>query len=120
MVQSQINLVVLRVAEIERALNFYRCIGLEFKKHAHGAGPEHYACQNENLVFELYPASSENPVCASTRIGFRVEDVDAIVARLRELQVARVISEPKDSEWGRRAVIADPDGHRIELTKSAG
>jgi hypothetical protein len=26
------------------------------------------------------------------------------------------ISAPKDSPWGRRAVVADSDGHRVELT----
>jgi predicted enzyme related to lactoylglutathione lyase len=31
-----------------------------------------------------------------------------------------VISAPKDSDWGRRAVVADPDGHRIELLEKNG
>jgi len=110
------NLVVLRVVEIERAVRFYQSIGLEFTKHAHGTGPEHYASESDEMVFELYPASSDHPVSSSTRIGFRVQNVDEIVARLRALDRAGVLAEPKDSEWGRRAVVADPDGHRVELT----
>ena len=29
-----------------------------------------------------------------------------------------VIQPAADSEWGRRAVIVDPDGHRIELLQA--
>ncbi|MEO1377500.1 MAG: VOC family protein [Cyanobacteria bacterium J06635_10] len=26
-----------------------------------------------------------------------------------------VLSSPQDSQWGRRAVILDPDGYKVEL-----
>jgi catechol 2,3-dioxygenase-like lactoylglutathione lyase family enzyme len=116
MAASKLNLVVLRVADIERSAAFYRVLGLQFAKHAHGSGPQHYASETDGFVFELYPASAEQPVSASARIGFKVEDVDALVSKLAGIEGANVISVPKDSEWGRRAVIADPDGHRVELT----
>ena len=41
--------------------------------------------------------------------------VDAIVQRLEEAG-AKVVFAPKSSPWGRRAVVEDPDGHRVELT----
>jgi predicted enzyme related to lactoylglutathione lyase len=28
---------------------------------------------------------------------------------------ATVVSEPRDSPWGRRAVVDDPEGQRVEL-----
>lgn len=28
----------------------------------------------------------------------------------------KLLQQPQDSPWGRRAVLADPDGHRVELT----
>ncbi|MEO0934126.1 MAG: VOC family protein [Cyanobacteria bacterium J06641_2] len=36
---------------------------------------------------------------------------------VEELQAIEtvILSPPKDSPWGRRAVILDPDGHKIEL-----
>jgi len=49
-----------------------------------------------------------------TRIGFVVDSVDQLLPLITELG-AEVLTNPSDSEWGRRAVIADPDGHRIEL-----
>jgi predicted enzyme related to lactoylglutathione lyase len=110
-----LNLVVLRVADIERAAGFYRLLGLTFVRHAHGSGPQHYACEGDGLVLELYPATAVQPVTASVRIGFAVEDVDRAVAMLRGAAGAEVILPPTDSEWGRRAIVADPDGHRVEL-----
>ncbi|MGH7214438.1 MAG: VOC family protein [Tepidisphaeraceae bacterium] len=55
----RVNLVVLRVADIDRAAAFYRLLGFEFSKHAHGTGPQHYACESNGFVFELYPATPE-------------------------------------------------------------
>ncbi|HYE17410.1 MAG TPA: VOC family protein [Tepidisphaeraceae bacterium] len=113
---SRLNLVVLRVADIERAAAFYGLLGLRFERHAHGSGPVHYACEDGGVVFELYPATAEMPVSMSARVGFAVADVDAAVAALGAVAGARVVSAAKGSEWGRRAVVADPDGHRVELT----
>jgi predicted enzyme related to lactoylglutathione lyase len=114
----RINLIVLRVADLARSETFYRVLGLNFARHAHGSGPEHLVCEINGVVFELYPASSEQPVSSSARIGFEVNDVDALVAQLSSVIGAKIIVAPKDSEWGRRAVVADPDGHRVELTNA--
>ena len=111
----RVNLLVLRVADIDRAADFYRLLGFEFLKHAHGAGPLHYASEGGGFVFELYPATAEQGVSSSTRIGFAVANVDDAAAKLGAFPGARVVTPPKNTEWGRRAVVADPDGHRIEL-----
>jgi len=116
----RVNLVVLRVADVDRAAAFYRLLGFEFLKHAHGAGPQHYASDADGFVFELYPATAEHGVSSSTRIGFAVANVDDAAAKLSSFAGARLVAAPRDSEWGRRAVIADPDGHRIELVAAGG
>jgi lactoylglutathione lyase len=108
------NLTVIRCADPDVSAAFYRLIGLEFEKHRHGAGPEHHAASDGSWAFELYPASARFPACSSTRIGFAVESCDEVVERLQragfEMEVA-----PAESDWGRRAVAVDPDGHRVEL-----
>jgi lactoylglutathione lyase len=109
-----LNLVVLRCADIDQANAFYSKIGLQFAKHRHGNGPEHYSAELTDAVFELYPQSGDGPSSLGTRIGFSVSSVDDVIKALRDYPGA-VISQPKDSEWGRRAIVADPDGHRIEL-----
>lgn len=113
-----LNLVVLRAPDIEAAARFYSLLGLSFVKHAHGTGPEHYAAETGGQVFELYPQTDPNASTTSTRIGFRVAVLDATVERLVQ-GGAKLLSPPKDSPWGRRAVVADPIGHRIELVEAA-
>ncbi len=44
-------------------------------------------------------------------------DVDLAVSAL-EKQGAKVVSTAQDSEWGLKAVVADLDGHKIELTQA--
>lgn len=112
---TTLNLLVLRVADLERAGQFYAGLGLHFEKHAHGQGPEHFAAVIGGLVLELYPADADNPVSPSTRLGFQVAEIDETAARLAAIPGARLVLAPKPSEWGRRAVLADPDGHRVEL-----
>jgi lactoylglutathione lyase len=109
-----LNLVVLRCADIDRATAFYSKLGLNFTKHRHGNGPEHYSAELAGAVFELYPQSADGASSLGTRIGFSVSSVDEVIRALSAYPTA-VVSQSKDSEWGRRAIVADPDGHRIEL-----
>ncbi len=113
-----LNLVVLRVADLELAAEFYEALGLIFNRHSHGTGPEHLACNQGSFVFELYPATEKQPVSTSTRIGFSVSLLDEVVDRLTTIPGAMLVSPALDSEWGRRAVMADPDGHRVELIET--
>lgn len=109
-----LNLVVLRSADLPCSAAFYSKLGLQFKQHRHGTGPEHFAAELPGGgVFELYPLAPDGPSTFGTRIGFRVPSVDAAIAALKDYPA--IISLPRDSEWGRRAVVADPDGHRVEL-----
>lgn len=108
------NLLVIRSSAIERAVTFYQRIGLPFHRHSHGKGPEHYASNVGGFVFEIYPQRNADEITTSTRIGFSVNDVDGVVQLLREVQ-ATIVTEPADTEWGRRAVVKDFDGHTVEL-----
>lgn len=117
MTSVSLNLVVFRVADLARAADFYSAFGLTFEKHAHGKGPEHLAADLGSTVFELYPQVGDEGSTKNVRVGFRVDDADLVLSRLQE-KGALVISPLKDSQWGRRAVIDDPFGHRIEITES--
>ncbi|MFN0075726.1 MAG: DNA polymerase beta superfamily protein [Prosthecobacter sp.] len=113
-----LQLVVLRVADLERSVAFYRLLGLKFRRHQHGKGPQHFAAESPEGVFELYPLSNELEASKGTRIGFCVPSVDEAVATIRQSRPDSILAEPKPSEWGKRAVITDPDGYRVELTES--
>jgi catechol 2,3-dioxygenase-like lactoylglutathione lyase family enzyme len=110
----ELNLVVLRSSDIARSAEFYTRLGLVFAHHQHGNGPEHFAAELGDSVFELYPLASDGPSTLETRVGFRVQSLDAAIEAIGGYPGA-VISPPKDSKWGRRAVISDLDGHRVEL-----
>ncbi|MGB8352628.1 MAG: VOC family protein [Chthoniobacteraceae bacterium] len=114
-----LNLVVLRSADIARAAAFYARLGLHFTKHQHGKGAEHFAAELPGGVFEIYAQTAQGLSTLGTRIGFAVPSVDDAIGALGDYPDA-VVSAPKDSEWGRRAVVADPDGHRVELIEAKG
>ena len=108
------NLLVIRSKDMERAVAFYEMLGMSFSKHSHGKGPMHYASDEHGFVFEIYPARSESDDTTSTRLGFQVADVDCVVNRI-SASGATIRTSPADTEWGRRAVVRDFDGHTVEL-----
>jgi lactoylglutathione lyase len=112
----QLNLIVIRSLDLERSVNFYQMLGLSFIKHRHGSGLEHFSSQVEQLTFEIYPHTAKAESTTGTRLGFRVLDLDEIVIKLQQEGVS-IILQPTSSEWGRRAVVIDPDRHRVELTQ---
>jgi catechol 2,3-dioxygenase-like lactoylglutathione lyase family enzyme len=111
-----LNLVVLRSPDPTRAAAFYGRLGLEFSRHRHGSGPEHFAAELSGGVFEIYPLAVDGPSTLGTRVGFRVPSVDAALTALSDYPDA-ILTPARDSEWGRRAVVADPDGHRVEISQ---
>lgn len=114
---AELNLVVLKGVDPERLKAFYSKLGLRFVKHRHGTGAEHYASESSGRVFEIYPASSQAKSTKGLRIGFGVMDTKATISKLVKAG-GEIISPPKDSPWGIRAVIKDPEGHKVEITQS--
>lgn len=116
MSKVRLNIVVIRSSNIEQAAVFYQRLGLSFVKHQHGNGLEHFASEVGGVTFEIYPCTTGTVQTTATRLGFQVSSVDAVVCEL-EKHGTFIVSPPVDSVWGRRAVVADPDGHRVELTQ---
>jgi lactoylglutathione lyase len=108
-----LSLVVLQSLHPDMAREFYSLLGLSFIKEQHGKGPEHYSTTLGPLVLEIYPCKNGNP--PTLRIGFRIPSLDKTLEILRA-RGTRIVREATDSPWGRRAVVEDPDGNRVELT----
>ncbi|TXF85029.1 glyoxalase/bleomycin resistance/extradiol dioxygenase family protein [Neolewinella aurantiaca] len=109
----KLNLIVIRSANPEELAEWYAHFGLTFEYHRHGNGPMHYSADVNGVTMEIYPLKrSQTEVDLSLRLGFEVENLDSLTA-----QIADVISPPKQSEWGYRAVVADPEGRRVELVE---
>ncbi len=106
-----LSLLVLRAQDIERTRQFYELLGLRFTREQHGSGPEHFAAVLAgDVVLEIYPsrrARAEEGV----RLGIRVDDPEAAIARI----VAAGLAAPPPGGRGSRS-IEDPDGNTVALT----
>jgi predicted enzyme related to lactoylglutathione lyase len=110
-----LNLVVLRAADLERAERFYTALGLQFQRERHGSGPEHLTSQLGSVLLEIYPGA-EGETTRAVRIGLVVPSADKAVTAAAA-HGGQVVTAAKMSPWGRRAVVCDPEGHRVELVE---
>src|SRR5579871_6723667 len=110
-----LTLLVLKTRQVERLRTFYHALGIELKQERHGKGPTHYTGQVGALVLEVYPlpvdARSADP---TTRLGFSVANLTAVVEALQAIGTP-VVTQPRATPWGYRAVVRDPDGRAVEL-----
>jgi len=111
----KLNLVVIRASNLAASVAFYESLGLIFAQEQHGNGPIHFACDLGGVIFEIYPGT--DAAKHELRLGFIVElQIDQLITQIEQSGL-KVASRPKDSPWGRRAVVADPDGYQVELTE---
>lgn len=95
-------------------MGFYELLEITFQRERHGQGPIHWSAVLPGIVFEIYPAAAADQVDATTRLGFEVPLTPTLIDRLQASGVT-FKQLPKDSLWGRRAIILDPDGRSVEL-----
>lgn len=112
------KLIVIRTTDVLLLVAFYRCMGIDFIEHRYGTGPIHFAADLIGVVFEIYPARTQEHVDSTTRLSFSVRKLQTVVDLLRSLETA-VIEEPCQSEWGTLAVVKDPDGRSVERSADA-
>lgn len=67
-------------------------------------------------AWSIFPKDTKyfNPSPASLMINYRVHDLDALLAALREEGV-EIDPHREDADYGRFAWIFDPEGNKIEL-----
>lgn len=118
--QASLSLLVLRASDLEKALAFYQAVGLAFTQEQHGSGPVHYSCAIGGTVMEIYPGepgtAPERKSGGATMLGFNVPALDETLKALADLGYTP-ITAPKDSAWGRRAIVTDPDGRAVEISE---
>lgn len=117
--------VVLVVADLDRALEFYcDVLGLPL---GHRSGPfaqlatgvtrvSLYArpAMAETLGRELQPPALDAP---GFELGFKVDDCDAAYDELVSAGATPAVA-PMERPWGQRtAYVRDPDGHLVELAQ---
>jgi len=115
MAEVALNLVVIRSGDLERSAAFYAALGVRLGPERHGSGPPHLAGAVGAVVLEVFPRGEASDTIG-VRLGFRVPAVAAAVAAAAAAGGA-IVSPPRPGRWGLRAVVADPDGRRVELTE---
>lgn len=105
----KISLLVIRCHDIEVSKAFYERLGLHFQKEKHGKGLEHYSCEYEDTVFELYPKTIQTGL-DNIRIGFKVTDINLIISQLE-------ILSSYEFAGNKIYVVLDPDGRKVEISE---
>ena len=112
---SSLKLLVLRTPDLNRTRRFYQVLGIDFAEEHHGSGPLHFAGRIGDAILELYPLEGEGAIVDSTlRLGFSVTDLAQTIRSL-EADGTTIVSKPKPTAWGNRAIVRDPDGRAVEL-----
>ena len=111
----KINLLVIRTSDPKILKEQYELLGFKFDYHQHGNGPFHYSSEYDGFVFEIYPLTkSMQKADNSVRLGFDIENLKSKIMDI-EKSNWKIISSPKETEWGMIALIQDVDGRKIEL-----
>src|SRR4051812_28579813 len=91
-----LNLLVLRAADLGRAERFYAALGITFTRERHGGGPEHLAGMVGAVTLEIYPRG-EGGGTEAVRLGFRVADLDAVLAAAEAAGGGLAVAGPAES-----------------------
>lgn len=114
----KINLLVIRSVNAKELSEFYELLGIKFEYHCHGNGPWHYSSIINQLVFEIYPTKKPDNNTLGVRLGFEVDKLELVLEKINRSR-GQKIKAPFESEFGRIAVVQDPEGRKIELKELA-
>ena len=109
-----LRLLVLKTGQVDNVRTFYERLGILLSPERHGQGPPHYAGQVGECVLEVYPLPDGGEADVTTRLGFAVADLSRVLEAM-QAGGTPVLSPPRDTAWGKRAVVRDPDGRAVEL-----
>ena len=113
----ELTLLVIRSAMPEQLAEFYKKLGMTLEYHRHGNGPYHYSGHIGPTLLEIYPmAKGQEKPDTTLRLGLAIDSFGVISDELNA-QAVTFHQLPKATEWGVMAIIADPEGRKIELYK---
>ncbi|QEM14087.1 VOC family protein [Mucilaginibacter rubeus] len=113
----KLKLLVIRTADMQKLVDFYKLLGFSFDYHQHGNSPYHYSTTIDGTVIEIYLLTkSQTEADKNLRLGFELDDFDGAIELLEKSGVP-FASAPSETDFGFMAVVVDPDGRRVELYK---
>ena len=104
--------VTVMVTNMDRAIEFYKAIGLQLKQRWNN----HYAqVSAPGVVIGLHPSKTSGNANTSVSIGFGVENLDEVKKKLNELNVKFDLAGDKAGDI---LNFRDPDGTPIYFMQS--
>ncbi|MBS1241005.1 MAG: putative glyoxalase/bleomycin resistance protein/dioxygenase [Gemmatimonadetes bacterium] len=111
--------VMLFVSDLERSLRFYRdVLGLPVQNELR----DMVEFRADGGLLTIHQAHQEGPhhhppmVCGAMRLGFRVNDLDVVHAKLMN-EGTRCLHPPEEQEGVRMGLYEDPDGFNFTLAQ---
>jgi lactoylglutathione lyase len=115
---GQTHAFVLYTNDMVAKRQFYETIGLDFVEERHGEGPEHYACDLQGMILEIYPLRpgvTAKP-CESVALVLFVDGFERVVAGLKAMDAKPGKVGIYLAAKGLRSVsVRDPDGLLVRL-----
>ena len=112
----KVGAVILLVSDMKRSIKFYKdTLGLTLKSKS----KDWTEFFKDGTVLALHPGSKKlRPKSKKPKIGvlvaFRVISMDEAYKELKRKRV-KFMKEPKEEDFGKHAVILDPDGYMISI-----
>ena len=110
-------------SDVERLIAFYsRLTGTDATRFSPEFGEFRHdnfalAISSEALVRKFNAGAAVAAANRSAMVEFEVDDVDAVAARLSDVDIAML---PTDMPWGNRSMLLrDPDGNVVNIFKRA-
>jgi predicted enzyme related to lactoylglutathione lyase len=111
----------LPVSDWRRSRDFYAAafgFAVEFELAEGGARGLGVAALQDDAGLTVFVDQTDEPIqSGQATYALQVDDVESVVARLGGSAV--VVSAPGPQFWGYGAVVADPDGHLLNLWDEA-
>lgn len=112
----RISSLVLYAIDVTATAEFYRQVGVEF----HPAGPGRVVADIGGCRFAILPSSSGDTArqggAGTVMPGIDVSSVDTVIGRVIA-GGGSILRAAETLEWGRRAVLSDPDGRAVEIVE---
>ena len=123
-IQVTSTVVEIAVKDLQRALDFYRLLGLDIPEpdgphvEVELPGGNKLAFDNEEIIAGMHPGWTPPTQPGRLALAFRMSDpsgVDALFERLTAAGHPGAL-KPFDAPWGQRyATVTDPDGTSVDL-----
>ena len=117
---NKIGAVILLVSDMKKSIKLYgNVLGMELKQHP---SKDWVEFSKQGTVIALHPAKKKKQNKSiknkSMLIGFNVSDLEAVCSDLESKKV-KFYKKLTQEQFGKHAIIEDPDEHLISLVEMA-